>query len=98
MMSERDDFEAGLNPRARIRNEHGDYVLPSVQDRWSGWLARSESENANFAKLEAQLAEAVWMLNCVMGRDVFGNGTAEVLDRRINAFLASTATPEVNHD
>jgi len=36
----REAFEAkhcGGNPHTTRRNEHGDYVLPSVQDAWSGW-------------------------------------------------------------
>jgi len=26
-----------LNIQAKRRNEHGDYVHPSIQDRWIGW-------------------------------------------------------------
>ena len=27
------------NKKLRYRNEHGDYVIPSIQDAWAGWLA-----------------------------------------------------------
>lgn len=35
----RSDFEAEINIQSRRRNEVGDYVLPSIQDRWSGFQA-----------------------------------------------------------
>jgi len=38
----REAFEAehcGGNKHTTRRNEHGDYVLPSVQDAWAGWQA-----------------------------------------------------------
>lgn len=38
---ERAAFEAGINPHCRRRNEHGDYVIPEIQDRWNGWQARA---------------------------------------------------------
>lgn len=38
---EREAFEAGINPHCRKRNEHGDYVVPEIQDRWEGWQARA---------------------------------------------------------
>lgn len=38
---ERQAFEAGINPHCRKRNEHGDYVVPEIQDRWDGWQARA---------------------------------------------------------
>lgn len=41
----RQHFESeylGNNKKTAIRNEHGDYVLPSIQDAWAGWLAASK--------------------------------------------------------
>lgn len=38
---EREAFEAGINPHCSKRNEHGDYVVPEIQDRWDGWQARA---------------------------------------------------------
>jgi hypothetical protein len=38
---ERAAFEAGINPHCRRRNEHGDYAIPEIQDRWNGWQARA---------------------------------------------------------
>lgn len=35
----RELFEAGINIRTRMRNEHGDYVLGEVRDRWDGFNA-----------------------------------------------------------
>jgi hypothetical protein len=38
----RDAFEAHHlcnNKKLAARNEHGDYVSPSIQDAWSGWDA-----------------------------------------------------------
>lgn len=32
----------GNNKQNARRNEYGDYVLPSIQDAWSGWLAAWE--------------------------------------------------------
>jgi hypothetical protein len=40
-VDERAAFEAQLNPHCRKRNEHGDYVVPEIQDRWDGWQARA---------------------------------------------------------
>ena len=40
-VDERVAFEAQLNPHCRKRNEHGDYVVPEIQDRWDGWQARA---------------------------------------------------------
>jgi hypothetical protein len=42
-VKERALFEAGINPHSRRRNEVGDYVLPSIQDSFSGWLACAKS-------------------------------------------------------
>jgi len=38
---EREAFEGTLNVHSRRRNELGDYVRPSIQDRWIGWQARA---------------------------------------------------------
>lgn len=41
----RDDFELlylGGNKHTARRNEHGDYVLPSIQDAWCGWKSAYE--------------------------------------------------------
>lgn len=38
---ERKMFEAGINPHSRQRNEVGDYVLPSIQAHWVGWIERA---------------------------------------------------------
>lgn len=41
----REDFEKsylGGNKHTGRRNEHGDYVLPSIQDAWGGWRAAYE--------------------------------------------------------
>ncbi len=31
-----------INKQTYRRNEHGDYVLPSIQDAWAGWKAAFE--------------------------------------------------------
>lgn len=75
-----------------------DHALPSLTEA----LARVEAERDNAVQgaikwsqrtetAQAQLAEAVGLLNCVVGADVFGNGTAKDLDRGIANFLASHA-------
>lgn len=46
---EREAFEAGLHVQSRRRNEVGDYVLPSIQDRWEGWQARASVQPAGGA-------------------------------------------------
>lgn len=51
---EREAFEAELNPHARRINEHGDYVLPSIQDRWAGWQARAALQPAQSAQPDDQ--------------------------------------------
>ena len=40
---ERELFEASRNSHTVRRNEHGDYVLPSAQDAWSGWSQCAKS-------------------------------------------------------
>lgn len=50
---EREMFEAELNPHSRNRNEHGDYVLPSIQDRWAGWLERATKKE--FTTLDTEM-------------------------------------------
>lgn len=53
----REAFErihCGGNKHIARRNEHGDYVLPAIQDAWAGWQA------ATAAALEeaAEVADA----------------------------------------
>lgn len=36
-------FESTRNAHTVRRNEHGDYVLPSAQDAWSGWSQCAQS-------------------------------------------------------
>jgi hypothetical protein len=41
----REDFEMYHlrgNKHTMRRNEHGDYVLPSIQDAWCGWRSAYE--------------------------------------------------------
>lgn len=40
---ERELFESTRNAHTVRRNEHGDYVLPSAQDAWSGWSQCAKS-------------------------------------------------------
>ena len=49
----RDDFEKsylGGNKHTGRRNEHGDYVLPSIQDAWAGWRAAYKLTLAAFQR------------------------------------------------
>lgn len=49
----REDFERlylGGNKHTGRRNEHGDYVLPSIQDAWDGWRAAYELTWAAFKR------------------------------------------------
>jgi len=58
--SSREVFEAvhlGGNKQAARRNEHGDYVLPSVQDAYAGWSSCMDHFFANQAAQSAQVPE-----------------------------------------
>lgn len=53
----REDFEKsylGGNKHMGRRNEHGDYVLPSIQDAWGGWRAAYELTHAEFELIDAK--------------------------------------------
>lgn len=50
---EREMFEAEIKPHFRIRNEHGDYVLPAIQIRWVGWHERAVKKEYTTLDTEA---------------------------------------------
>ena len=57
----REDFEksylGGNKHKGRRWHEHGDYVLPSIQDAWCGWRAAYELTHAEFDAWIAGLNE-----------------------------------------
>lgn len=66
---EREKFErihCGGNKQIARRNEHGDYVLPSIQDAWHGWQARAAQSGQRAGVVEGYVpvkAETLaWML------------------------------------
>lgn len=68
---ERLEFEKEIHPQARRRNEHGDYVLPSIQDRWAGWLARANNtKNHKLEHIITSLQDDLQSLKaCVRGEN-----------------------------
>lgn len=64
----REDFEKsylGGNKHMGRCNEHGDYVLPSIQDAWGGWRAAYELTHAEFD--EAELLGHLARLHSLLG-------------------------------
>lgn len=57
VVDERAAFELGINPHCRRMNEHGDYVLPEIQDRWDGWQARAALSPAGGVVLPKRMTE-----------------------------------------
>ena len=61
----REDFEKsylGGNKHMGRRNEHGDYVLPSIQDAWGGWRAAYELTQAFMEAADAARRHAEFEL------------------------------------
>jgi hypothetical protein len=94
---ERGAFEAGINPHCRKRNEHGDYVVPEIQDRWDGWQARA----AQPAKAEGVAVPAVSEIECRKMLFAFGlecnaiglMGAAENLHKTMKEAAKRAAAP-----
>ena len=74
---EREAFEAGINPHCRKRNEHGDYVVPEIQDRWDGFQAGAAYQREQVKGLVEALL------------DVYRNGFSPTRSERVNEALAT---------
>lgn len=74
----------GNNMHVCRRNEQGDYVLPCVQDAWSGWQARALLANTAQGKPE-QISAG---LSATMGRII---DCLEILDKRPRPFCRDCA-------